>query len=213
MSSCGLTLVCFAVKEEAASFQKLTVAQPHIRICVTGMGQANAERSFLAACEAEKPVLVVSSGFAGALRPNLPTGAVVFDCERNLPLFSALNRAGALSARFFCAKQVAVTAQEKQRLRNQTGADAVEMESQVIRMLCLGRGIPSATVRVILDTASQDLPLDFNRLMNRRYEIQLPKLVWQMARSPGRIPGLMRFQAQCQAAAKALAEVLSRALS
>src|ERR1051326_2512872 len=46
-----LTLVCFAVKEEAAPFKAAIASRPDIQILLTGMGQRNAERSIRSALQ------------------------------------------------------------------------------------------------------------------------------------------------------------------
>jgi hypothetical protein len=63
-------------------------------------------------------------------------------------------------------------------------------------------------VRVILDTAEEDLPLDFNELMNERQEMSYGKLAVSLVKSPGKIGALRRLQAQSQTAAEELAKVL-----
>jgi hypothetical protein len=68
-------------------------------------------------------------------------------------------------------------------------------------------------VRVILDTAQEDLPLDFNQLMTPRQKISYGKLALALARSPGKVGALLRMQKQAQAAAGKLAEVLVRILA
>src|SRR5262249_4046001 len=125
-------------------------------------------------------------------------------------LAHALQKSGAQSAAFHCAGHVATTAREKRVFREQTGADAVEMESGIVCRFCSQQGIPSAIVRVILDTALEDLPLDFNALMNSRQELAPGKLALALAKQPQKIVELLRLQRRSAAAARALARVLTR---
>jgi hypothetical protein len=120
---------------------------------------------------------------------------------------------GAISARFHCARRVAITSQEKRGLWETTAADAVEMESSVIRTLCREWKIPSATVRVISDTAFDDLPLDFNALMTSDDRIHYGKLALAVLCSPRRIPQLLAFQRQTLTAARELGRVLNELMS
>jgi adenosylhomocysteine nucleosidase len=97
-------------------------------------------------------------------------------------------------------------------LRAETGADAVEMESAAIQAVCAERGIPCATVRVISDTAHEDLPLDFNALAKPDQSLDFGKLFLALAKSPGKIGALMQLQQKTKFAAEQLAAVLSKIL-
>ena len=203
-------LVCFAVKEEARAFQKLGGASRNVQVILVGIGKRNAERAIRAALAKERPDLVLTCGFAGGLRPELTMGTVVFSADPETGLEPALLAAGAKLARFHCADGVAATAEQKQALREATGADAVEMESQVICAVCHEQSIPCATVRVILDAAKKDLPLDFNQLMTPNQKMSYSKLALALAKSPGKLGALFRLQKEAGAAAGNLAEVLAR---
>ncbi len=201
-------LVCFAVKEEARAFQKLSAGHSKIQVILVGIGKRNAERAILAALAKERPQLVLTCGFAGGLRPDLAMGTVVFAADAETGLESALLAAGARPARFHCADRVATTVEQKRALWQATGADAVEMESQIICEVCRQAGIPSATVRVILDAANEDLPIDFNELMTSDQKMSCAKLAMSLVKSPGKIGALRRLQQESKAAAERLAQVL-----
>lgn len=213
-------LVCFAVKEEAKFFSPLREvrvakgAREQVRmrafcqVWITGMGRTNAARSIREAIEKAKPERIITAGFAGGLNPDLKVGDVLYDQDFDAGLATQLEDLGAISAKFYCHRRVAITAQEKQALWKETGADAVEMESSVIRTICKEFHIPSATVRVISDDAHQDLPLDFNALMTSEDSIDFPKLIWTVLRKPSRIPRLIEFQRQTIFAAQRLGSVL-----
>ena len=136
----------------------------------------------------------------------------VFDLQPDR-LASVLVAAGARPAKFHCAERVAASAETKRALRLSTGADAVEMESGIVRAICGQHKIPSATVRVISDDANHDLPLDFNRLMDSDQNLRYGKLTAALLRSPGKIGTLLNFQKQTQAAAEKLAQVLVKVLA
>lgn len=179
-----------------------------VEVCLTGMGRRNAHRAASRRFAEPHPARVITAGFAGGLHPHWPRGTVGFAADSAFPGAELLESAGARAATFHESLRVAVTPDDKAILHRQTGADAVEMESATIRALCQERGIPSATVRVISDAASDTLPLDFGALMTPDDRLDFSRLAWALVRSPGKIPELIRFQRQVSEAAKALARVL-----
>jgi adenosylhomocysteine nucleosidase len=229
------TLICFALKEEAAPFHKVAAGKPGVFTLIVGVGRQNAEKSlrhFLASCS---PDLVLTCGFAGGLNPDLKIGDVVFEISSSssrgdeaqiqigtrrsalvnqleppyVGCYEKLVAAGAKPVKFFCTDRIATTVAEKKQLRNETGADAVEMESAAIHAVCAERGILCITVRVISDTANEDLPLDFNALAKPDKNLDFGKLAWAIAKSPGKIGALLELQKKTKFAAGQLAEVLA----
>lgn len=209
MSAPTKTWVTFAVKEEAGPFRKRLPAGAPVRVLLTGMGKRNAERAVRAALERERPGLVVSSGFAGGLNPAWSTGTVLYDGTAPQELAERLEAAGAKRGRFCCVDRVAATASEKKLLFEKTGADAVEMESEEIGAVCREKQVPCVTVRVVLDTAGEDLPLDFNQVLTEDQRLDFTRLAVALAKSPGKIPALAGLRRQSAASAARLAEVLA----
>lgn len=219
-------IIFFAVAEEARPFLQRRLASgggstpltPPVRgakgwrvgdgdIWVTGMGARNAGAVAEAVVQGDAVDWVLTCGFAGGLDPGLTVGTIVADLDPWHPL-SFEPATGVRRGAFHLASHVAVTADAKARLRASTGADAVDMESAVIRDLCGARGVPSGTVRVISDTVGEDLPLDFGALMTPDQRIDVARLMGVLARSPGKIIRLIRFSRMLGKASAKLARVL-----
>lgn len=209
--------VCFALAEEAGAFQK--VCGNKVPVFLTGIGRENAERAAREFLGSHTPSLLMTCGFAGGLISELKIGDVVFEIPAVLAhgqqgndvfagVRSKLTAAGAREAKFFCADRIATTAGDKKRLREETGAEVAEMESGAVQAVCANQGIPCVTVRVISDTANEDLPLDFNQFLKEDKSMDMGKLMMAVAKAPWKMGALMELQKNTKLAAQRLAEVL-----
>ncbi|MEI7731497.1 MAG: hypothetical protein WCO56_18120 [Verrucomicrobiota bacterium] len=207
--------VCFALREESIPFAKLSTGNPAVSISIVGVGQFNAtnaierilsQKSFL-------PAMVLTCGYAGGLSPALKHAAVVYDADPVFPLTPRCAAQGCVRVQFHCDTRIVSTAEEKRQVRATTGADAVEMESAPIRRACQRAGIPSATIRVISDTATEDLPLDFNRIMSPKGLFSPWRLAGELLRHPGAVPELLALRKRNAQAAEQLGRALAAIVS
>jgi adenosylhomocysteine nucleosidase len=206
--------VCFALSEEAGPFQKRCGDIP---VFFTGIGKANAEKAAREYLKRNAPAVLLTCGFAGGLDPGLNVGDVIFetangDGEKDGSVRAKLIAAGAKPAKIFCADKIASTVAEKKKLRDETGADAAEMESGAVQSICREHGIPCVTVRVISDTADEDLPLDFNEFLTPDKKLDMGKLMLSVAKKPWKMGALMDLQKKTKLAAERLGEVLAKTI-
>jgi adenosylhomocysteine nucleosidase len=232
-------LVTFAVDAEFAPWRKLRhferlpdfdvdcyssrIGDLDVRVLLTGIG---GKKAWLAATKLiwnGDIDVCISSGLAGALRPEHVVGEVLAAWAVNaaswkklVPADSTLldlaSGCGAKPvARFYSADHVVVASEEKRKLGVE--ADAVEMESGEILCEATGFGAKAIAVRAISDGSEEDLPLDFNRVTTEDGDLSMARVAGQVARNPGAVPSLIRFGQQSRAAAEALADFLERFLS
>ena len=114
---------------------------------------------------------LVSFGIAGGLAPELRAGDVVIstevlsDSERWQPEGSFRTRVAGLAAGIGAVEgpvlgisRIMSSTAEKRRTWAQTGALAVDLESDVVARIATSAGIPFVVVRTIADTAYRELP-------------------------------------------------------
>lgn len=210
--------VCFALAEEAGAFEKACGAK--VPVFLTGIGRENAEKAAREFLAAHKPSLLMTCGFAGGLTPELEIGDLVFEIPSSgsagndpyTAIRSKLAAAGAKEAKIFCADRIATTVADKKKLREETGADAAEMESGAVQAVCATHGVPCITIRVISDTAGQDLPLDFNKFLTEDKRMDMSKLMVAVAKAPWKMGALMELQKNTKLAAQRLADVLVKVI-
>ncbi len=160
---------------------------------MTGRGANNARRVTEAIPSEARWRGVITAGLAVGLDPALKVGDLVLEADEGFPQTETILQNGVRRGRFHLSSRVATTADAKAELRRLTGADAVDMESAVIRELCLARGITRATLRLISDAADEDLPLEFSEPVGADQQLQLSRLVSRRLRSPGKIPARIRL--------------------
>ncbi|MGB9601441.1 MAG: hypothetical protein ACP5MG_13840 [Verrucomicrobiia bacterium] len=194
----------FALKQEAKYFNP----PPYVQIFFCGMGGKNAANFTNEFIKTFNPQILFTCGFAGALNPELKLNSIVFSAPEQTA--GVLKRLGAIESRFYCSTRVICSSKEKLNLYQQTGADAVEMESGIIKNVCEKHNVACVVIRVISDTAYEDLPLDFNELINANGKIKMFKLIARVSARPLLARRLLNFQKQTDAAARALGEFLNR---
>jgi adenosylhomocysteine nucleosidase len=229
-------LVTFAVEAEFAPWRKLRQFQKlqrsdmqcfsskiygsEVSVLLTGIGCKKAWVEATKAIWDADVDICVSSGLAGALRPEhmigdilVPQKVLASKLDRIIPCDSTLV-ASAVSlgakgvATFYTADRVISRANEKRNLG--AVADAVEMESGEILFEAAAFGARVVAVRAISDTSEEDLPIDFNKVATDEGDVSIPKILTRVAGSPGSIPSLIRFGQQSKRAAESLAEFLER---
>jgi adenosylhomocysteine nucleosidase len=159
------------------------------------------------------PSLVVSAGTCGALSPALAEGALVVpetviapDGAR-LPTASlpGVPRAGAL----LTTDLVAESAETKARLWLETGAVAVDMESAPIVRWAAARGMRTAVVRGVSDTASSAVPADLAALVASDGRVRPGQAVRAIVARPAALGQALALRRGTTAALRAVASTLA----
>jgi adenosylhomocysteine nucleosidase len=190
-----------------------TLGGRRIVMVADGPGEL-ARKAARVAIERERPDAVVSVGWCGALEPGLETGAILVAAR-------VLGACGSFEGRrpetrcpfhsgdLVSGPGVVGTVEEKRRLRA-SGAIAVEMEAAGVAAEAEAAGVPFFCVRSVMDSAEDELLLDFNELRTPDGRFSRARILRAALLRPWRaVPELMRLRRQSREAALALGEFLA----
>jgi len=171
------------------------MAGPGVRAVVGGGDSHHLEQELEAIVAGDGQILaLLSSGLAGALAPGLQPGALLIGEEGDPRLISALRRAlpAAKVTRILGCENAVASVAEKRRLRDESRAGAVDMESHVVAKVAQRHGIPFAALRVISDAATETLPPAALCGMRPDGSMAIGAVLGSIAANPAQLPALLR---------------------
>jgi adenosylhomocysteine nucleosidase len=173
-----------------------------------GIGPGAARQAADTVLTFRQPALIISAGFAGALRESMPVGSVIVPTKvLGLPgeqTFSIENGEGTL-----VSVADIVNPSVKQELKNKYAADAVDMEAASVAAIAQARGIRFMAVKAISDEAGLELP-PMGRFIDSRGEFQTFRFAMHAAVRPALWSTLGHLKRNADKAANALCEFLAR---
>ncbi len=160
---------------------------------------------------------LVSFGIAGGLAPELRAGDVVIstevvsDCERWQAEDSFRTRVaglacgiGAIEGPVLGTSRIMASTEEKRRTWLETGALAVDLESDVVARIAGAAGIPFVVVRTIADTAYRALPPAALIPLAKDGTPKLARVLASVLRRPRQVAALFGLARETRSALAAL---------
>jgi len=105
--------------------------------------------------------------------------------------------------------EVLATGDAKRALAEMSGALAADMESWAIASVAAARAIPFLAIRVILDPATEDLPVAIDRLLDERGDPRARLLARFLFAHPFALPALLSLGWRTRTASARLARTLA----
>ncbi|GLS21216.1 hypothetical protein GCM10007874_42330 [Labrys miyagiensis] len=172
---------------------------------VCGAANAGFLRERLAsALTSRRPAGLVSFGLAGGLAPDLAPGTLVLadwvavpgcrwdtDSGWRQRLSEACD--GAILAGVAGSDTPVATRLARQQLRSATGASIVDMESHIVADIAERMELPFVVIRAVADGAGSGLPPAALIALRPDGRPDLPRILANLARSPGQLPDLLRL--------------------
>lgn len=229
-----------AVKEEIAGIKHAMNISDHVRLGKTsawpgkwgkqnivlvrsGVGRQRAGDAALQVINRFQPKVLISTGYAGAVQPELNVGdLVIADSileakEKYFPDPDWLGRARGI----FCPDGVKVVVgglltvdsvvhdpAGKRELGESYSVQAVEMETSAIAKVAEEKGLPLLSIRAISDRLDQEL-LDSSSFLGSDGEISTLKAGWYVLTHPGSIKSALSLRTQTQFATQTMTGFLS----
>ena len=189
-----------------------------VALVESGLGGSRARRATAALLDAHSPRWIVSTGFCGALVPDLKTGQIIVANEIVNPAGEVLSidvgmesdeSRGLRVGRTLTVDRMVRTVAEKQKLSETSGAIAVDMETYEIARLCRERKTRFLAVRAVSDDLSADLPPEVLSLVGETGSVRVGAVIGALWKRPGSYKDMWRLRENAILASERLAKFLS----
>jgi adenosylhomocysteine nucleosidase len=196
----------------------------HIRLAAVecGGGPARARQATQGLIDAHSPDWVVSVGFAGSLVPEIPSGSIFVaetvvdaDSKESLAIdfkMPADPGRGLHTGKLVTTTHIVRLVREKQALAEQTGGQAVDMESYAIADVCREREKTFMCVRVITDDTSADLPPEILTIFGKTGTQRAGAVAGAFFKRPSSVKDLWKLRGEVHEHAVTLARFLDGVL-
>jgi nucleoside phosphorylase len=175
-----------------------TIDHRSIEVLHTGVGEKICKRRIENFLENQQFDFLISSGFAGSLNHELQVNDLLL--AKNFLTLDPKNTQSSLSnVSIYAANMLTVPAlidssQERERLARESGASAVDMETEFISRACKAHGVPLLSLRIVTDTPTQPFPAPPSVLFDvQRQRTHIAALAKFLLANPRRMPGLVQF--------------------
>ncbi len=207
--------ITFALEYESAAFRARHTLRLRESVWILGVMGRPAGDALRKRLDAQRPDLVLSAGFAGALQSGIQAGDLILGLNHSSPEIAAQIKLPARWRAGDVLTEEAIIEQgaEKRRLGETTGALAGDLETAHLAAVCFNLGIPMLSVRSISDTIDDDMPVPSVILLNPATGRPNPMgLFKHLIRNPGCIPSFNKLLKNARAAQFSLAAGLEELL-
>jgi nucleoside phosphorylase len=227
--------ITFALPAESADFMRLLatpvacaregVKTVHGRIhdravtvFHTGVGQKSCRKHLEGFLRQEKFDYLISTGFAGALDAELQIGQLLLSENFSSPELVAsphlaFANAGLIVGKLATVPEVIDSKSERDRWAAESGAAAVDMETEFIARACAAHRLPMLSLRAISDTPSEPFPAPPDVLFDlERQKTNFARLVPYLLAHPGALTRLNAFRRRIAVARQSLTSTLEKIL-
>jgi nucleoside phosphorylase len=184
-----------------------------IEVLHTGVGEKICKERIGKFLQNQRFEVLVSAGFAGSLTHKLQVNDLLLaknfstvdpkHAQPSLPSMSIH------AANMLTMPALIDSSDERERIARETGASAVDMETEFIARACAEHALPLLSLRVITDTPGEPFPAPAHVLFDiAKQRTNLAKLATFFLTQPNRVPRLVQFARGIARSRKILASAL-----
>jgi nucleoside phosphorylase len=190
-----------------------TIGHRSIEVIHTGVGENSCRERIGKFLEDQQFDFLTSAGFAGSLNQQLQVNDLLV--AKNFSTVDlkhpSLSNVSIYPANMLTVPAVIDSGDERERIAHESGASAVDMETEFIARACAVHGIPLLALRVITDTPTQPFPAPASVLFDlKQQRTHIVVLARFFLAHPRRLPGLVQFARRISRARKTLSNALVR---